>query len=250
MSYRSQSEVSDCWHGCSYSIQSRQHINVQKGLKNFDQAARDLLEQQFINRKYGALLFMSVCDRAVFAKALEFGQHYPVTIYTTCYYEKPKGSGNNSKRLLQVEPIDQCAANSDCQAEKFKTYRYYLSFDSKNCTDYISRHFWRVLRTHIIPIVMQPSVEFYEAQAPKTSFIHAENHDYNLARLAKYLKLVDERFDLFVELHAWRVMNEVVYSPKQTERRLLCELCTKLNTEMSVIYYNKVSSWFNQKCSL
>jgi hypothetical protein len=250
MSYHSESEVSDCWHGCSYSKQNKQDVGVEKGQKNFDKVTRDEIEQQFIYRKYGALLFMSKCDQAVFKKALEFGQHYPVTIYTSCYYHKPAATSSVDPRIpLKVEHIDTCPPNSDCQTEKFKTHRYYISLYSNNCTEYLSRQFWRILRAYTIPIVMHPRVKFYDALAPKSSFIHLEDYDYEFDQLAKYLRLVDERFDLFAQKHAWRVMNDIVFSPRQTERRLMCELCTKLNTENSVIYYDRVSSWFNKKCS-
>jgi hypothetical protein len=84
--------------------------------------------------------------------------------------------------------------------------------------------------------------------APKDSFIHASDFDYNAEKLADYLDKVSSDFGAYVKHHMWRKEFEVVYSTKQSESRRLCQLCTKLNTETANIYYEKVSSWFNNFC--
>ena len=75
---------------------------------------------------------------------------------------------------------EECGSNSECESREFKLNKFYLSFESRNCTNYITEKLWRILRTNMIPVVIQPSREFYEQVAPPDSFIHAQDFDFDV----------------------------------------------------------------------
>lgn len=100
----------------------------------------------------------------------------------------------------------------------------------------------------MIPIVIQPSRELYEQVAPKNSFIHAQDFDFNVARLAEYLHSIATDFDKYMFHQRWRLESNAVHSMLKSEQRRLCELCTKLNTETDLVYYERVSEWFQHQC--
>jgi hypothetical protein len=104
------------------------------------------------------------------------------------------------------------------------------------------------LNANAIPIVLQPAKNFYDLIAPPSSYIHAQDFDYDAAKLANYLKMVSNDFEEYFKYQKWRLDYDIMFANKQTEARRLCELCTKLNTEKSRIYYEKVSKWFNLGC--
>ena len=60
-------------------------------------------------------------------------------------------------------------------------------------------------------------------------FIHAEDFNFDSAKLAEYLNLVSNDFTLYLKHHLWRLEEKPVYSANQCEKRRMCELCTKLN---------------------
>ncbi len=64
---------------------------------------------------------------------------------------------------------DECPRNSDCELKNLNENKFYLSFESKNCTDYITEKLWRVLYAKMIPIVIQPSRIYYEMILPPES---------------------------------------------------------------------------------
>ena len=125
---------------------------------------------------------------------------------------------------------------------------FYLSFESVNCTDYLTEKLWRILRTNMIPVVLQPSKENYLRIAPPDSFIHAEDFDFDAKKLANYLDVVSSDIHEYHKYQKWKTDHDVVFSGEHCERRRLCELCTKLNTETSRIHYGNVADWFNDGC--
>lgn len=100
----------------------------------------------------------------------------------------------------------------------------------------------------MIPVVVQPNKQFYELYAPPNSFIHAQDFDYDPEKLGAYLRLVSSNFEIYFSHLKWKLDYEIVYSSSQVEKRRLCQLCTKFNTENSIIYYESVSDWFNKEC--
>lgn len=269
MSYRSDAEVSDCAYGCTYAT------------KKTEQNATGYLswiESEHKRRLGRAVWFVSNCGANFRMQiATQLAKHYPIKVLGSCH-RKVKFIKNNrpfysyfiylaldylsimtggwldfvsEKRdntdMLLNKRID-CKVGSVCELNEFNSHRYYLSFESKNCSNYITEKLWRTLRTFMIPIVIQPSKEFYELVAPRNSFIHMQDFDYDYKRLAEHLRRLDRDPQAYAEYHKWRLSHDVVHTGLQAERRRLCELCTKLNTETSRIYYNQVAEWMNHDC--
>ena len=240
MSYRVDADVSDCSYGCTYAKQKDPAL-----LKVFTQNIRI----HFFDRAKQAVWAVSNCKstfRIKFGLALK--DYFPIKVVGKCgtYFDDSQGIFTSIKRLFQTTP--DCGRNSDCESKLFTENKFYLSFESRNCSDYLTEKFWRILRTNMIPVVIQPSKENYNLIAPPNSFIHAQDFDYDAKKLAQHLELVSNDFNIYLKYHLWRLDYESVYSSKMSEKRRLCELCTKLNTETSIVYYDKITSWFNSAC--
>lgn len=240
MTYRIDSEVSDCSYGCTYSKTSNEAESNSKFL------AQTQLDFGF--RSNSAVWFVSNCDarlRLKFASTLK--SIFPVTVHGKCA-KFVHGSNNFIFNYLNNFISDSCDRYSVCEKEEFARHKFYLSFESKNCSSYITEKLWRILSTNMIPVVLQPSREFYEKIAPPNSFIHAQDFGYDAKKLAAYLRNVGNDLSLYRKHLAWKKRENVVYSQIQCEKRRMCELCTRLNKETAEIYYKSVSQWFNGEC--
>jgi hypothetical protein len=255
MSFRLDSEINDCSYGCTYSK-----------LKSVDENLKQELNKEFHRRHNRAVWFVSNCLASF---RLNFGldllKYFQFNIYGKCkdyfnfrlnfnlsyeFYNILSYFTNFIWYIFSVTPRldDSCNRNSACELKELNENKFYLSFESKNCTDYITEKLWRVLNAKMIPIVIQPAKKYYDLILPKDSFIHAQDFGFNSAELAKYLNLVSNDFDIYMRHHLWRLDYDVVYSGKQCEKRRLCEMCTRLNEEKDLIYYDSVSKWFNKGC--
>jgi hypothetical protein len=106
------------------------------------------------------------------------------------------------------------------------------------------------LRIGLIPVVIQPAKSFYESIAPKDSFIHAQDFNFDPKLLAAYLKKISSNFDLYSKYLTWKYSDDIAHSGNNCEVRRLCELCTRMNTETSQIYYKNAADWFNNACEI
>ena len=258
MSYRFDAEVADCAYGCAYqrkpAARERKAFLVQ-------------LAVEFKRRSSRALWFVSNCHSAYridfTSRIMDAG--FPVQVIGTC-----QRVVKYKRFLFSAVPIDSwlgvllfnlirivsqllhvnehCPRDSDCELRHLSESMFYLSYESKNCSNYITEKFWRILRFNVIPVVIQPRRRFYEQIAPPNSFIHAEDFGYDPARLARYLQKVAADFSLYSKYLVWKVQHDTVFSAQQTESRRLCEMCTQLNEQPSTIYYESISSWFNSEC--
>lgn len=244
MSYRIDAEVSDCSYGCSYAIHNKKENQLELFINEY--------RLNFYKRKSKALWGVSNCKATKRMNfAIRLNKFFPVKVLGRCadYFANPNSLIPLFIRdWFFVNKTPQCGRNSKCENELFSKSKFYLSLESKNCTDYLTEKIWRVLRTNMIPIVFQPSKENYNQIVPPLSFIHAQDFDYDAKRLAQYLNVVSTDFRTYLKHHAWRFDYDVVYTAKHAEKRRLCELCSKLNTETSLIYYNKISEWFDRGC--
>lgn len=243
MSYRLDAEISDCAYGCHYAKPSREDAQFDSFVTEWHLA--------FYKRKRQAVWAASNCRSNRIQHALRLHEHFHVHVLGRCsgYFERP-GSFlplDLDNFLSNSESLD-CQRESDCEKRLFAESKFYLSFESRNCTDYITEKFWRILRTDMIPVVLQPSKEVYEQVAPPESFIHAQDFGFDMKKLAAYLHSVSTDFKLYLKHHAWKFEYNVVFSSRQSERRRLCELCAKLNTETSEIYYTRMANWFESEC--
>ncbi|CAF1017448.1 unnamed protein product [Brachionus calyciflorus] len=237
MSYRLESEISDCSYGCKYP-KIGEIINPVEFKKE--------ISYQFKSRNNTAVWFVSNCDsnyRLKFASNLK--NYYPIEVYGSC--SKYVQSGFFESLFDYFKP-KKCGRDTECEYEKLIANKFYLSFESKNCSNYMTEKVWKMLYLGIIPVVIQPNRQFYELSLPQNSFIHAQDFDYDPKKLADYLTYVSSDFEMYYSYLKWKLDYDVVFTGYQNEKRRLCELCTKLNTENSIIYYNKVSDFFNDQC--
>ena len=100
-------------------------------------------------------------------------------------------------------------------------------------------------------MVIQPSKESYERVAPIDSFIHAQDFNFDIEKLSKYLNNVSTDFYLYLKHTNWRLKYNVLSKLEDLENQRICDLCKKLNQDYysPKNYYESVSNWFNQKCS-
>ena len=118
----------------------------------------------------------------------------------------------------------QCKKNSqECRDMIRRDYKFYLSFENSNCADYITEKFWQnALHNNILPVVMGPSIQDYEAVAPPKSFIHVDSFD-SPADLANYLHVLDQDDDLYNEYFAWKQMGDFIAT------KFFCRVCSMLH---------------------
>lgn len=254
MSYRADAEINDCSYGCLFK----------KSEKESEINFRDKMRHEFETRENRAIWFVSNCDADFRLKfALNLEKHYPIKINGNCEHRANLIRMNINNYFLTklydfvakfknlfTKNSNICKPNSKCELDQFSSNKFYLSFESKNCSNYITEKLWKILRTNMIPIVVQPNKMFYELIAPIDSFIHAQDFDYDAGKLGIYLKQVESDFDLYIKHHRWRLDYDVSYTQFMSEKRRMCEVCTKLNTETSSIFYKKVSTWFERNCEI
>ena len=254
LSYRLDAEISDCAYGCAYKRP------LQKENSNY-KAFLDELRVNYNRRRTSSIWFVSNCIsyyRIEFA--LDFSQYFPTNILGDCAPSislmKKYGFKPNSFIGKIIFPIYnllykiKCDKGSSCEINTLMNSKFYLSFESKNCSFYITEKFWSILRLGLIPVVIQPSKVFYEYIAPKDSFIHAEDFNFNPQKLAAYMNRVSNDFNLYSKYLLWKFNDNIAHSSRNCEGRRLCELCTKLNEETSKIYYKNTAEWFNNDCKI
>ena len=178
MSFRLDSEVSDCSYGCFY----------EKTNKNSNDM-RSVFLEEFYRRKNEALWFVSNCrSRFRTNMALQISQQLPINIFGQCslginiksMFRQMK-VGSIMSTLIKgvtnafINYFRDCGKHSTCEIEQINRNKFYFSFESKNCSNtYITEKFYRILRFNLIPVVIQPAKHIYEMIAPPNSFIHAQ----------------------------------------------------------------------------
>ena len=116
-----------------------------------------------------------------------------------------------------------CARNSPECGRKLRQYKFYLAFENSNCVDYITEEFWlNGLQNDILPIVMGPSIQDYEAVAPPKSFIHVDSFD-SPEDLAEFLHILDSDDDLYNEYFAWKQLGDFI------DTKFFCRVCSMLH---------------------
>ncbi len=213
----------------------------------------NLYFNDFKQRKNAILWFVSNCKpNYMFRvnKAIELSKYYPIYIYGKC-----EPLNNINKQLypnlnyIQLNNNKECGRGSKCEEDKLKSFKYYLAFENINCKDYITEKIWRSLEYNIIPIILQPNRDSYERyKIPIKSIIHL-NDFKSIYNLANYLNEIDNNFNIYFDHLKWtNIYLKSISNPKYTEPHRMCQLCTKLNTLTSNIYYNKIADFFNKDC--
>ncbi|KAI3381777.1 hypothetical protein SNEBB_009947 [Seison nebaliae] len=194
---------------------------------------RQTIMNEFKSRKNAALWFVSNCGdnmRNSFVKKLK--KYLTVDIYGKCTNKE---------------------CDEECRLKLSKEYKFYLSFENSNCTDYITEKFYRnALGTGMIPIVFQPNYDSYSRIAPPNSFIHPDsifgdtmNYTKYMFRFGKYLKNVAASFPIYYSYRKWEEVYKSIHPAMQTR---LCQLCTRLNIDQTKREYVNLQKFHDKMC--
>lgn len=239
ISFKQESEASYCTYGC-YA-----HNKIKLKYLNF----LKLIRKEFIKREKTSVWFVSNCNSEYRLNyAVQLARTFNLTIYGSCKSSIESKLKLERNKYLMVLNDGACGRDSQCEAEALLSNKYFLSFENSNCSSYVTEKFWRSLRHGIIPVVIQPDKQFYEALAPADSFIHASDFDYDTVKLTAYLNKASNDFQTYFKHLKWKYTNKALYDTKTLERNRICELCYKLNTYGSLEYYNSISDYFNNDC--
>ena len=196
------------------------------------------VKREFFNRIHGALWFVSNCKAK---KRLEL------------FYQLKQSSKlliEGYGRCVDYYPIHLCSSSSPCEYNYMSNFKFYLSFESNTCRDYITEKFYKAFYYGLIPIVYGPEKNDYNHLAPKHSFIHINDFDQDMEKLADHLEEIHSNLTLFSLYHQWRRNYEVIIDGKALERIRMCELCQRLINlgKNNLIYYENIGQFYNEKC--
>ena len=251
LSYKTDAEIFEGSYGFfkyNYNMDKEKLLKLKK----------EIYRSHFKRRKNAILWFVSNCESKIRIKtALELSKYYPVYIYGKCDPLDGMSQFERKKKypFLRVtnfiESKISCEPGSECEEIKLKTFKYYLAFENRNCSDYLTEKVWRSLNKNMIPIILQPNSDSYVRYSiPFKSFIHLQNFNFDVKKLGSYLNSMDSDFKMYYAHLKWTyVYMNTVYDGKYTEPHRLCQLCKKLNTYTSRINYIKIADFFNDKCN-
>jgi glycoprotein 3-alpha-L-fucosyltransferase len=196
------------------------------------------IRKQFNSRLNGALWFVSNCkpeQRLIYYYELRQEENTTIEGYGRC---------------VDFYPMHFCIPGSQCEYDYMAKYKFYLSFESTTCRDYITEKFYKSFYHGLIPIVYGPEQNDYNKLAPPQSFIHIDEFNRDMNKLANYLLAVHSNFELYSMYHQWRKKYEVIIDGKALERIRMCELCERLSKvrQDDVTYYEDVETFFSEKC--
>jgi glycoprotein 3-alpha-L-fucosyltransferase len=228
MSYRVHSEVSLGTYGL-FSRRDQPWSN--------DEYER-WIDEQFFQREQGTLWFVSNCHAQrrldIYAK-LKRTSRLNVEGYGRC---------------VDYYPVHLCSSFSPCEHDYTSRFKFYLSFESNTCRDYITEKFYKPFYYHLIPIVYGPDRRDYERVAPNNSFIHMDEFGDDIDRLVEHVQEVHSNRSLFSVYHAWRKHYEVVVDGHALERIRMCELCYRLRQVRrgDRTHYENIEQFYGDKC--
>jgi glycoprotein 3-alpha-L-fucosyltransferase len=197
------------------------------------------IDKEFSRRDRGALWFVSNCHskhRLQIYADLKHSSHVNIEGYGRC---------------VDYYPLHWCQSFSPCEHDYVSTFKFYLSFESNTCAHYVTEKFYKAYYYNLIPIVYGPKKDFYDDLAPKQSFIHVEQFENDMNRLANHLEEINRNRTLFAMYHRWRKVQRVIVDVQVLEPIRMCELCYRLTRirRGEMIYYEDIQAFFNEQCS-
>jgi hypothetical protein len=202
--------------------------------------------REFRKRSNAATWFINDCPTNSNLKFVnEISNYFPIKVGGNCM-KKIYGT-----KVIYLEENILYGRGSSCERDYMKKNKFHISFETTNCTDYITEKFWHSLSLDTIPVVFQPSKEAYKRLVPEDSFIHAQDFNYNPKLLAQYLDRVSNEKELYLKHLNWKFKFKLHFEGDTTDPNdfKICQLCTKLNQETKSIYYKSIASWHYHKCS-
>lgn len=118
---------------------------------------------------------------------------------------------------------------------------FYLSFENSLAKDYISEKLWRnAFEAGVVPVVLGPDRETYEALAPPGSFIHVADFK-SPADLAAHIKAVAADRRAYGRYFQWRQTHRIKTYTDWRER--LCQICIKYHSLAAHKVYHDLQGW-------
>ena len=230
MSYKLNSEISIG----TYGLFSRRSFPLS------DDMLTSWINDEFAHRTSGVLWFVSNCDAQ---ERLSYF-HQMKQIASSIHVE---GYG----RCVDHYPMHWCTAKTICEHNYMSKFKYYLSFESTMCRDYISEKFYKAFHHGLIPIVSGPKRQYYEQFAPNDSFIHLDDENRDVRRLMKRLEEIDRNPQLFAQFHRWRKDFQVIVDSRALDQIRFCELCQRLQNHFDSprnSFVENLETFFRQDC--
>ena len=159
-------------------------------------------------------------------------RHIAIDTYGSCGERKkcPRKPGDDNN------PLGECHDMLDYK------YKFYLSFESCLCNEYVTEKFFLAISRRTVPIVYGGAN--YSLIAPSHSFIDARQFE-DPKELADYLLVLDKNDTLYNEYFAWRDNYVVVSGVENMVLNGFCNLCRKLhqNDNEPKVYSQLVNHW-------
>lgn len=128
-------------------------------------------------------------------------------------------------------------------------YKFYLSFENSECSDYVTEKFYNALSQLVVPIVFGGAD--YSKFAPPDSYINV-NDFANIQELGEYLQFLDRHPEEYIKYFRWKQRYEVQLN-YQTIAAPFCDICNNLHgytgQSHSVVYEDINKWWHGNACS-
>lgn len=133
---------------------------------------------------------------------------------------------------------DPCNRNKTCVKSLFAKYKFYLAFENSHCEDYITEKTWKSLDAGMLP---GTTIYNCEQRLSPDSFLHVDNFT-SPAKLAKYLKYLNNNQDAYRRYHLWSNKCDVFYI-YGTNILWVCDMCKKIHNPAKPVHVN-LSQWW------
>ena len=144
-------------------------------------------------------------------------------------------------------PIDkkwhQGLMHPDCYKMVEKKYKFYLSFESNACKDYVTEKLFNILNHRVIPVVY--GAVNYSSITPPHSIININNFK-SPKELAAYLNELAADEQAYNRYFDWK--NTHYVKTLDMKKQAFCDLCKKLNNPNEPVkVHDELDSWWGKK---
>ncbi|XP_069125727.1 alpha-(1,3)-fucosyltransferase C-like [Argopecten irradians] len=151
------------------------------------------------------------------------------------------------KKVINVDVYGKCGIQNQCPriktTECLKPYKFYLSFESKLCEDYLTEKTFKVYESNIMTLPIVRSGSNLSMFLPPGSYIDTStfNNKRNLVGYIKSLSKAKERFKKYIQ---WRKHYKL--NAHNKHKIAFCELCRRLHSKDVHKYqrlYSDIGGW-------
>ncbi|XP_032223447.1 alpha-(1,3)-fucosyltransferase C-like [Nematostella vectensis] len=161
--------------------------------------------------------------------AKKLSEFVQVDVYGGCRRNFPKST-----------PGLSCPRNSKECDTLMRSYKFRLSFENKNCVDYITEKYWYPLEKGNIPIVLGGASYDSKLVVPG-SYINALDFP-SVKALADYIQYLDKNDTAYNEYFQWKKY----YHAEENVLTFPCHLCTALNIDLKPRVYDNIDTYWGK----